>query len=148
MVSLSELKPRPGSRHKKKIVGRGIGTGHGKTSCRGYKGQNARSGRAKRSPGFEGGQMPLTRRLPKRGFKNPFREEYAVVNLEQLNRFQPGAIIGEAELRSAGLVKKHLPIKILGNGELDRPLMIKAHKFSQSAKAKIESAGGKIEVLG
>jgi len=148
MVNLSKLKPKPGSRHKKKIVGRGIGSGHGKTSCRGYKGQNARAGRAKRSPGFEGGQMPLSRRLPKRGFKNPFREEYVVVNLEQLKRFQPGAIIGEAELRSAGLVKKNLPIKILGSGELDRPLLIKAHKFSQSAKAKIESAGGKIEVLG
>jgi len=147
MVNLSELKPCSGARHKPKRVGRGVGSGHGKTACRGDKGQNSRSGRDKRTVGFEGGQMPLSRRIPKRGFKNPFRKEYAAVNLDMLKRFKAGAVVSEQELVEAGLVKKDLPVKILGKGELDKPLFIRAHLFSAGAKTKIESAGGKAEVI-
>jgi len=148
MINLTEIKPAPGSKHKPKRTGRGIGSGHGKTACRGSKGQNSRSGRAKRNVAFEGGQMPLIRRLPKRGFTNIFRTEYAVVNLSDLNRFEPGSVVGETELRSAGLVKRKLPIKILGDGELSHPLTIRAHQFSEPAKAKITAVGGKAEVIG
>jgi large subunit ribosomal protein L15 len=147
MVNLSGLKPNPGATHKPKRVGRGTGSGHGKTCCRGYKGQSSRSGRDKHTVGFEGGQMILARRLPKRGFKNPFRVEYAVVNLEALNRFQAGAVVGEEEMWKEGLVKKDLPIKVLGVGELKQSLTVRAHGFSGAAKAKIESAGGKVEVI-
>jgi len=147
MVNLSGLKPRPGSRHKPKRVGRGIGSGHGKTACRGSKGQNSRSGRDKRTVGFEGGQMPLSRRIPKRGFQSLFPKEFAVVNLQSLNKFAAGSVVSEQELRDAGLVKKDLPVKILGDGQLDRALTIRAHQFSAGAKVKIESAGGKAEVV-
>jgi large subunit ribosomal protein L15 len=146
MVNLSELKPRSGARHKPKRVGRGIGSGHGKTACRGYKGQNSRSGRDKHTVGFEGGQMPLSRRIPKRGFKNPFRKQYAEVNLDMLKKFKAGSVVSRQELVEAGLVKKGFPVKILGRGELDKPLFIRADLFSAGAKAKIESAGGKAEV--
>jgi len=148
MISLSELRPAPGSKHKPKRTGRGIGSGHGKTACRGYKGQGARSGRGKHTVAFEGGQMPLVRRLPKRGFTNIFRTEYAIVNLSDLNRFSKNSVVGADELRKAGLVKKHLPIKILGDGELKKPLTVRAHQFSESAKTKIEAKGGKAEVIG
>ncbi len=147
MINLSNLKPKPSSKKAPKRVGRGPGSGLGKTCGRGHKGQNARAGRRKHHLSFEGGQMPLSRRLPKRGFTNPFRTEYAIVNVSQLNRFEPGSVVGEEELRKSGLVKKKLPIKILGDGELDRPLTVRAHKFSAQAKAKIESAGGKVEVI-
>lgn len=147
MINLSELKPLPGSRHKPKRVGRGLGSGHGQTACRGAKGQNSRSGRDKRTVGFEGGQMPLARRLPKRGFINPFSIEYTIVNLEQLKQFAPGSVVGVQELVGAGLIKKNLPLKVLGGGELDRPLTVRARHFSAQAKAKIESAGGKAEVI-
>lgn len=147
MVNLSSLGPLPGARHKPKRVGRGIGSGHGKTACRGYKGQGSRSGRDKHTVGFEGGQMPLSRRIPKRGFKNPFSKEFAVVNLESLKSFAAGSVVSEQELKDAGLVKKDLPVKILGNGELNKALTIRAHQFSAGAKAKIESAGGKAEVI-
>ncbi len=147
MSNLNEIGPPAGSRHKPKRIGRGIGSGHGKTSCRGSKGQNSRSGRDKRTVAFEGGQMPLIRRLPKRGFHNPFRIAYTVVNLSDLNRFDQGAVVSAEELRSAGLLKKNLPVKILGDGELSRALTVRAQKFSEPAKAKIEKAGGKAEVI-
>ena len=147
MVNLSGLGPLPGARHKPKRVGRGIGSGHGKTACRGYKGQSSRSGRDKKTVGFEGGQMPLSRRIPKRGFKNPFQKEFAIVNLEMLKKFAAGSVVSEQELKDAGLVKQDLPVKILGNGDLGKALTIRAHQFSAGAKAKIESAGGKAEVI-
>lgn len=147
-LNLSKLKPLPGAKHKPKRTGRGIGSGHGKTACRGYKGQNARAGRDKRNITFEGGQMPLIRRLPKRGFTNVFKTEYAIVNLSDLNQFSPGSVIGKEELIQAGLVKKkNLPVKILGNGEIQHPLTIRANKFSESARIKIEAKGGKAEVV-
>ncbi len=146
-MKLHELRPAPGARRPKRRVGRGIGSGLGKTSGRGHKGQGARSGGTK-GPGFEGGQTPLQRRLPKRGFKNaPFKQEYAEVNVGALNRFDPQAVVTPDTLRAAGLVKENLPIKILGDGDLDRALTVQAHKFSKSAVAKIEAAGGKVEVI-
>jgi len=147
MTNLSELKPVPGAKHKPKRTGRGIGSGHGKTACRGYKGQNSRAGRVKRNIAFEGGQMPLTRRIPKRGFTNIFRKEYAIINISDLNRFSEGSVVGEDELRKAGLLRKNLPVKILGEGELNYALTVRAHKFSESAKNKIEAKGGKAEVI-
>ncbi len=147
MINLSQLKPKPGSKKAPKRVGRGPGSGLGKTCGRGHKGQSSRAGRRKHHLSFEGGQMPLSRRVPKRGFTNIFRTEYAEVNVFQLNRFEPGSVVGEEELRASGLVKKKLPIKILGKGELTRPLVVRAHKFSAQAKNKIESAGGKAEVI-
>lgn len=146
-MKLHELKPAPGSRKARKRVGRGIGSGHGKTAGRGTKGQNARSGGGVRL-GFEGGQMPLYRRLPKRGFNNPTRKEYAIVNLETLNRFEDGTVITPEFLKERGVVKNLKDgLKILGDGELKVKLTIKAHKFSQSALSKIEAAGGKAEVI-
>lgn len=147
MINLSELKPAPNAKRKPKRTGRGIGSGHGKTACRGYKGQNSRAGRVKRNVAFEGGQMPLIRRLPKRGFTPISRTEYAIVNLSDLNRFEPGSIVSMEVLRQAGLLKKKLPVKVLADGELTRPLTIRAHKFSEQARAKIEKAGGKAEVI-
>lgn len=148
MPGLHELKPAPGSRRPRKRVGRGIGSGHGKTSGRGTKGQKARSGGAK-GPGFEGGQMPLQRRIPKRGFTNaPFRKEYATVNVEQLNRFEPGTQVTPELLVERGLVRNPRDgIKILGDGQLTVPLTVRAHKFSASARDKIEQAGGRAEVI-
>lgn len=145
-MKLHELKPAEGSRHSRKRVGRGIATGNGKTAGKGHKGQKARSGGGVR-PGFEGGQNPVYRRLPKRGFKNINRKEYAVVNLDDLNRFENGSEITPQTLIESGLVKNPKDgIKILGDGELKVQLTIKADKFSQSAVEKIEAAGGKTEV--
>lgn len=146
-MKLHELKPAEGSRKERKRVGRGMASGHGKTSGRGHKGQKARSGGGVR-PGFEGGQNPLYRRLPKRGFKNPFRKEYAIINLDTLNRFEEGTNVTPELLIEQGIVKnvRH-GIKVLGNGEINVKLTVSAHKFSQSAVEKIEAAGGKTEVV-
>ena len=146
-IGLGNLKPRRGSRHAPKRLGRGESSGLGKTSGRGNKGQRARSGRNKKPPGFEGGQMPLVRRLPKRGFHQPGRVEYAVVNVERLMRFEAGSTVGEAELRAAGLVKGQKPVKILGQGALDRALTVRVQQFSAAARQKIEAAGGKVETI-
>ena len=146
-MKLNELKPVEGARHYKKRVGRGTGSGLGKTSTRGHKGQNARSGGGVR-PGFEGGQTPLFKRLPKRGFTNINRLEYAVVNVSDLNAFEAGSIVDLQALQQKGLVKKEYEgVKVLGNGELKVALTVKAKKFSEAAKEKISAAGGSIEVL-
>lgn len=146
-MRIHELKPAEGSRHARKRLGRGIGSGLGKTSGKGHKGQKARSGGGK-GPMFEGGQTPLQRRLPKRGFTNIFQTVYAEVKLEDLNRFEPGTVVTPQLLQDSGLVKKLLDgIKILGNGEIKHALTIKAHSFTKSAAAKIEEAGGKVEVI-
>ncbi|KYD20702.1 MAG: 50S ribosomal protein L15 [Caldibacillus debilis] len=146
-MKLHELKPAEGSRKERKRVGRGIGSGTGKTSGRGQKGQNARSGGGVR-PGFEGGQTPLFRRLPKRGFTNIHRKEYAIVNLSTLNRFEDGTEVTPELLVETGVVKKEKAgIKILAKGSLEKKLTVKAHKFSSAAKEAIEAAGGKIEVI-
>lgn len=146
-MQLHELKPAVGSRKDRKRKGRGVASGNGKTAGRGHKGQNARSGGGVR-PGFEGGQMPIFRRLPKRGFTNPNRTEYAVVNLETLNRFEDGTEVTSALLVESGVVKNERDgIKILGNGSLERKLTVKATKFSTSAKEAIEAAGGSVEVV-
>jgi large subunit ribosomal protein L15 len=147
-MKLHELQPAEGSTFNRKRIGRGTGSGHGKTSGRGHKGQNARSGGGVR-PGFEGGQNPLYRRLPKRGFNNDrFATVYAIVNLEQLNGFAAGTEVTPELLLSEGVLKNPKDgIKILGNGELTVQLTVKAHKFSQSAAEKIQAAGGKTEVI-
>lgn len=147
-MKLENLKPNMGSTHSRKRVGRGAGSGLGKTSGRGHKGQNARSGGGV-NPVFEGGQLPLFRRIPKRGFSNArFRVEYATVNVSDLNIFEDDKIVTPELLREAGLVKKQLNgVKILGNGKLEKKLTVKAHKFSESAIQKIEAVGGKIEVI-
>lgn len=146
-MKLHELSPAPGSRKERKRLGRGPSSGTGKTSGRGHKGQNARSGGGVR-PGFEGGQNPLYRRLPKRGFVNPTRKEYAVLNIEDLNSFAAGTEVSPEFLLNNGIVKDAKSgIKILGNGELTVNLTVKANKFSQSAVEKIEAAGGKTEVI-
>ncbi|MGG3937721.1 50S ribosomal protein L15 [Anoxybacillus kestanbolensis] len=146
-MKLHELQPAPGSRKGRNRVGRGIGSGNGKTSGRGHKGQNARSGGGVRI-GFEGGQTPLFRRLPKRGFTNIHRKEYAIVNLEALNRFEDGTEVTPELLLETGVVSKlKAGIKVLGNGELTKKLTVKAHKFSASAKEAIEAAGGTTEVI-
>lgn len=146
-MELSNLKPKKGARHAKKRVGRGPGSGHGKTSGRGEKGQKSRSGYSGKR-GFEGGQMPLHRRLPKRGFTNIFKTDYAVVNVSDLERFDNGASIDEAMLRQAGLVKgSHDGVKVLGDGELTKKLNVSATKFSKSAKEIIEKAGGTVQEI-
>src|SRR4030095_3770543 len=147
IMRLDELKPAAGSSKKRKRVGRGDGSGHGKTSCRVHKGQGARSG-GNVQPGFEGGQMPLQRRLPKRGFHNPFRVEMSVVNLGQLESFPAGGEVTPESLSEHGLVTgKNRRIKILGDGMLSKALTVKAHGFSAKAKEKIEAAGGKAELI-
>jgi large subunit ribosomal protein L15 len=147
MLSINTLKPARGANRKNKRVGRGMGSGHGKTSARGYNGQLSRSGASVR-PGFEGGQMPLHRRLPKRGFTNIFRKEYAAINLEQLAGFEAGAQVTPEILKSRRIVKNLRDgLKILGAGELTQTLHIKAHKFSKSAEEKIKKVGGTIEVI-
>lgn len=147
-MKLHELKPAPGSRTKRKRIGRGIGSGHGKTATRGHKGLKARSGGAKR-PGFEGGQMPLTRRVPKRGFTNIFKQEWAVVNIRDLNRLGEVQDVTPDILIQAGLVRgRKAQVKVLGEGTPVRPFYVKAHRFSASASAKIQAAGGRTEVLG
>ena len=146
-MKLHELKPAEGSRKVRNRVGRGIGSGNGKTAGKGHKGQNARSGGGVR-PGFEGGQNPLFRRLPKRGFTNINRKEYAIVNLEALNRFEDGAEVTAALLLETGIVSNEKAgIKVLGHGTLSKKLTVKAHKFSASAKEAIENAGGTIKVI-
>ncbi|HYT58465.1 MAG TPA: 50S ribosomal protein L15 [Verrucomicrobiae bacterium] len=146
-MRLDELKPAAGSSKKRKRVGRGDGSGHGKTSCRGHKGQGARSG-GNVQPGFEGGQMPLQRRLPKRGFHNPFRVEMSAVNLGQLELFSAGSEVTPESLSEHGLVAgKNRRIKILGDGTLSKALTVKAHGFSAKAKEKIEAVGGKAELI-
>lgn len=146
-MKLHELKPVEGARHYKKRVGRGTGSGMGKTATRGHKGQNARAGGGVR-PGFEGGQTPLFKRLPKRGFSNVNRVEYAVVNVSDLNVFEAGSVVDLAALKAQGLVKKvYEGVKVLGNGEITVALTVKVAKCSEVAKQKISAAGGTIEVL-
>ena len=146
-MKLHELKPAEGSRSSRKRIGRGIGSGTGKTAGKGHKGQNARSGGGVR-PGFEGGQNPLFRRLPKRGFTNINRKDYAVVNIEVLNRFDEGTEVTPALLIETGVVSNERSgIKILGNGSLEKKLTVKAHKFSRAAQEAIEAAGGSVEVI-
>jgi len=146
-MRLHDLKPRPGAKHRRKRLGQGESSGHGKTSGRGGKGQTARSGSSIRI-GFEGGQMPLIRRIPKRGFSNAnFATRYVPVNLAALNRFEDGATVDEAALRGASLANGGKRIKILGDGELKKKLTVKAHSFSASARAKIEKLGGVCEVV-
>ena len=146
-MKLHDLKPAEGATTAQKRLGRGIGSGLGKTSGKGHKGAKARSGGGKR-PGFEGGQMPLTMRLPKRGFTNKWRVEYATVNVDRLNIFEDGAVVSPVELIESGILKNVQDgVKILGNGEITKKLTVKANKFSESAKEKIEAAGGKVEVF-
>lgn len=147
-MKISDLKPFWGSFKKKKRVGRGTGSGHGRQSGRGHKGQKSRSGGGVRL-GFEGGQMPLYRRLPKlKGFKNIFKVVPAIVNLKDLNKFEAGTLVNLAKLAEAGMVKKNIQVlKVLGSGELEKPLTIEAHQFSQSALEKIQKAGGVAKTL-
>ncbi len=145
-MDLSSLKPPKGSQKKKKRLGRGNGSGLGKTSGRGHKGQNSRSGGGV-SRGFEGGQMPLQRRLPKRGFTNIFKKQYALVNLKDLSVFEAGSKVDIEALKEKGIVKRvYNGIKLLGNGNIDKPLNIKVNKWSKSAFEKITAAGGNVEV--
>lgn len=146
-MRIHDLSPLEGSKKNRKRVGRGVGSGHGRTSCRGHKGQKARSG-GTIVPGFEGGQMPLQRRLPKRGFTNIFRKEVAVVNLKDLNRFEASAVVDLEALKSAGLVRKaEGGVKVLGKGDIAHAITLKVDKISRTAKEKIEAAGGKVELL-
>lgn len=146
-MKLHELAPALGSKKKRTRVGRGLGSGLGKTSGKGHKGQKARSGGGVR-PGFEGGQKPLYLRLPKRGFYNHFRTVYAEVNVEQLNRFENGTVVDPVLLIETGVLKNvHDGVRILGNGELEKSLTVKANGFSKSAMEKIQAAGGKVEVI-
>ena len=149
-MKLNDLRPQAGGGTKKrKRVGRGTSSGHGKTSGRGHDGQKSRSGGGVR-PGFEGGQMPLIRRMPKRGFTNIFAKEYAIINVEDLNRFEDNTLITPELLISKGMIKRGRVvdgIKVLGDGEINKKLTVKAHKFSKTAAEKIEAAGGKVEVI-
>ena len=146
MMRLHELSPAKGARKARKRVGRGVGSGWGKTAGRGTKGHNSRSGGGVR-PGYEGGQMPIHRRLPKRGFTNIFKKNFAIVNITELNRFDAGSVVDEGALVRAGLVKgRRDGIKLLGKGELQHALTVKVDAASKSAKAKVEAAGGTIEV--
>jgi large subunit ribosomal protein L15 len=145
-MKLDELKPSVGSKKKRKRVGRGVGSGHGKTACRGSKGQKARSGGGTKA-GFEGGQMPLQRRLPKRGFYNPFRKEFAIIHVADLNRFAENEVVDPERLREAGLWKKGDGVKLLSDGELRHPLTIRVHQASKAALSKVEAARGKVEFI-
>ncbi|MDR0956596.1 MAG: 50S ribosomal protein L15 [Endomicrobium sp.] len=147
-MGLHNLKPASGSKHRKKIVGRGVGSGHGRTATRGCKGQKSRSGDGAKKAGFEGGQMPLFRRIPKRGFNNNrFRKEYEIVNIESLNKFDEGVEVTPLLLKQAGLVSKVKFVKILGTGNLNKSLIVRASSFSKSAFEKIRIAGGKTEIV-
>lgn len=148
-MHLHELAPNPGAKQSRKRLGRGIGSGLGKTSGKGHKGQNARAGGGVR-PGFEGGQMPLMRRLPKRGFSNePFRTRYEVVNLGALDRFEAGTVVTPELLEETRVCKNATKgVKVLGTGDITKALTVRVHQISESAKQKIEAAGGKVEVLG
>lgn len=145
-AGIHDLRPSPGATHSRKRVGRGPGSGHGKTAGRGSKGQKSRSG-YRHQRGFEGGQMPLHRRVPKRGFTNIFRIEYDIVNISDLNRFEAGAAVTPESLAGMRLARKSRPVKILGDGAIDRALTVSAHKFSAGARARIEAAGGRCEVI-
>jgi len=146
-MKLNELSPNQGSRKAGRRLGRGVGSGSGKTAGRGTKGYNSRSGGGVR-PGYEGGQMPLHRRLPKRGFANIFKKTIAVINVRDLAKFDKGSVVDAAALIAAGLVKGNWDgIKLLGNGEIKHPLEVKVNQISKSAREKIEAAGGKVEVL-
>jgi len=146
-MKLHELSPAPGSVREVKRIGRGHGSGPGKTAGKGHKGQKARAGRGMR-PGFEGGQMPLQRRIPKRGFNNIFATNYAIINIAALNKFEDGAVVDTQALKDMGLIKDSKDgVKVLGNGELTKKLTVKVAAYSESAKAKIEAAGGKAEVI-
>jgi len=146
-VKLEEIKSPPGANKSPKRVGRGIGSGHGKTSTRGHKGQKARSG-GKVRPGFEGGQMPLQRRIPKRGFTNIFKQRWSIVNVKDLNIFEEGTVVTIDMLKQAGLIRKNdLPVKLLGDGEVEKQLTVQVHKASHQAEDKIMAKGGKIEVI-
>jgi len=146
-MKLTDLKPSPGSTKSRKRLGRGPGSGHGKTAAKGHKGQASRSGGTK-APWFEGGQQPLTRRVPKRGFTNIFRQEYSIVNLKQLGEFEADAVITPQILHEAGVIKKkHQGVKILSDGSLMKALVVSAHKFSKKSIEKIEAAGGRVEIL-
>ncbi len=146
-MKLNELKANEGARFSTKRLGRGQGSGQGKTSGKGHKGQNSRSGGGV-AIGFEGGQTPFYKRMPKRGFTNVNRKEYAIVNVEELNKFEDGVTVDFEALKAAGLVKKHLDgVKVLGTGKLEKKLTVKAEKFSKSALKAIEEAGGTAEVL-
>lgn len=146
-MNLTDLKPSIGSTKKRKRVGRGVGSGHGKTSCKGHKGQNARSG-GKMPPWFEGGQMPLQRRLPKRGFTNIFKEKFEILNISDLERIPfETEIVTESFLREKKIIGRTGRLKILGNGEIKKKISIQAAKFSKSAIEKIQAAGGKAEVV-
>lgn len=144
-MELNSLRPALGSTKNRKRIGRGIGSGHGKTATKGHKGQKARSGGSIK-PGFEGGQMPLQRRLPKRGFRPLDRNEFVLINLQQLDVFEAGSCVDRDAMNAKGLLKKsHLPVKVLANGELTKSLTVKADKFSKAAVDKILAAGGKVE---
>ncbi len=147
-MRLNELKPAEGARRNRKRVGRGPGSGHGKTACKGHKGQKSRSGGGV-PPWFEGGQMPLQRRVPKRGFNNMrFRKRYSVVNVSALDRFDENSEVTPETLKEKGLIKKVLDgVKILGDGEISKPLKVKVHKISESARKKIEAAQGQVELI-
>ncbi|MCX7995541.1 MAG: 50S ribosomal protein L15 [candidate division WOR-3 bacterium] len=145
-MKLSELIPKKGSTHRRKRRGCGPGSGHGKTSCRGHKGHKQRSGYRVKM-GFEGGQMPLTRRLPKRGFRNFTKEEFEIVNLFQLAKFAPNTVVTPEFLKDNGLIKGDYKLKILSHGNIDRPLIVKTHAISKKAEEKIISAGGKVELI-
>jgi large subunit ribosomal protein L15 len=146
-MRLEGLKPPEGARKKRKRVGRGIGSGHGKTACRGSKGQNARSGRGTKA-GFEGGQMPLQRRLPKRGFRHPFKKLYTIIHVGDLNRFPKETLVGPDLLIQSGFQKKRDGFKLLSDGELQHPLTIQVHQASKAALKKVEAASGRVEVIG
>jgi len=146
-MMLGELKPPKGARKKRKRVGRGIGSGHGKTACRGAKGQNARSGRGTKA-GFEGGQMPLQRRLPKRGFRSPFRKEFSIIHVGDLNRFPKDSVVEPELLYQSGLLKRSDLVKLLSDGELQHPLTVRVHQASKAALKKVEAASGRVEVIG
>ena len=146
-MKLHELSPAPGSTRDVKRIGRGHGSGNGKTAGKGHKGQKARAGRGIRA-GFEGGQMPLHRRIPKRGFNNIFANPYTIINVAALNRFEDGAVVNTEALLNAGIIKKApYGVKILGNGNVEKKLTVQVAAYSESAKAKIEAAGGKAEVI-
>jgi len=147
-IKLHNLKPSEGATHRKKRVGRGIGSGHGKTSTRGHKGQKSRSGYGEMPAFFEGGQTPFIMRIPKRGFKNPNKKEYEIVNIKVLEaKFEANAEITPEILKEKGIISCDKAVKILGDGELTKPLKVKAHKFSKSAEEKIKAAGGEVEVI-
>jgi large subunit ribosomal protein L15 len=146
-MKFEELKPLKGARKKRKRVGRGVGSGHGKTACRGSKGQNARAGRGTKA-GFEGGQMPLQRRLPKRGFRNPFKKQFAIIHIGDLNRFEKDTVVEPDLLFQSGLLKKGEEVKLLSDGELQHSLTIRVHQVSKTALKKVEAASGRVEVIG